>query len=251
MSKPAARAGQALRLDRLLANCGLGSRSHVEMLIRRGQVTVDGQMQRDPSSRVPASLFATVQLDDEPLDRPHGVTVVLHKPVGYSCSHDDREAPLVDELLPPIWAGRTPRPEWAGRLDRETSGLLLISDDHQLVHRLTSPKHHVDKVYDVVIAAPLPDASEAVAAFASGTLMLESDDRPCRSAELHLTGDPLTVQVVLHEGRYHQVRRMIVAVGGHVQSLHRSAFGPWSWASVGELGPGEWVDVDPTLVLRG
>ncbi len=244
MSKPIPRAGKPVRLDRLLANCGEGSRSHVDVLIRRGQVSVAEVMQRDPALKVAPDQFEVVTLDGKKLDRPHGVTIVLNKPVGYSCSHDERETPLVDELLPDSWAGRTPRPEWAGRLDRDTSGLLLISDDHQLVHRLTSPKHHVDKVYEVTLAAALPDPASAVAAFASGTLMLEADDRPCRPAELTLDdNDPLRVTVVLREGRFHQVRRMILAVGGRVDTLHRSAFGPWSWETVGELSPGSWVDV--------
>ncbi len=244
MSKPPAQIGKPVRLDRLLANCGAGSRSLVDVLIRRGQVSIEGVMQRDPTFKVPVALFDAVTLDGEPLDRPHGVTVVLNKPVGYSCSHDERETPLVDELLPQLWAGRTPRPEWAGRLDRDTSGLLLISDDHQLVHRLTSPKHHVDKVYEVTLAAALPNPDAAVAAFASGTLLLEADDRPCRAAELTVSADdPLRVSVVLREGRYHQVRRMILAVGGRVDTLHRSAFGPWSWESVGALAAGDWIDV--------
>jgi 16S rRNA pseudouridine516 synthase len=248
VSTAPARVGKPVRLDRLLANCGEGSRSHVDMLIRRGQVSVAEVMQRDPGFKVGPHQFEAVTLDGHQLDRPHGVTVVLNKPVGYSCSHDEREAPLVDELLPDAWAGRTPRPEWAGRLDRDTSGLLLISDDHQLVHRLTSPKHHVDKVYEVKLAAALPDPAAAVTAFASGALMLENDDRPCRPADLTLDdSDPLRVTVVLREGRFHQVRRMILAVGGRVDTLDRIAFGPWSLEvireTVGELSPGSWVDV--------
>jgi 16S rRNA pseudouridine516 synthase len=228
-----------LRLDRLLANSGVGSRSNADMIIRRGQVVVDGTLIRDGAFKVAPDLFDTVRVDGEPLDHPHGVMVILHKPVGYSCSHDLREAPTVDELLPDSWALRTPRPEWAGRLDRDTSGLLLISDDHQLIHRVTSPRHHVQKTYQVTLAAPLPDVEHAMAAFASGTLMLDADPKPCLAAALVLTADPLRVEVVLSEGRYHQVRRMIVAVGGHVESLHRTRFGAWS---LGDLAAGQWID---------
>ncbi len=235
MSKP-------LRLDRLLANSGVGSRSNADMIIRRGQVVIDGTQIRDGSFKVSPDLFETVLVDGEPLDHPHGVLVILHKPVGYSCTHDEREAPTVDELLPESWALRTPRPEWAGRLDRDTSGLLLISDDHQLIHRVTSPRHHVDKTYEVTLSAPLPDVAQAVAAFASGTLTLDSDPKPCLPAVLVPDADPLRVQVVLREGRYHQARRMLVAVGGHVAELHRTKFGPWS---LGDLAAGEWTDVSP------
>jgi 16S rRNA pseudouridine516 synthase len=216
----------------------------VEMLIRRGQVQVAGSMCREPGFKVPSNEIASVRLDGEPLDRPFGVTVILNKPVGYSCSHDERESPLVDELLPAAWADRSPRPEWAGRLDRDTSGLLLISDDHQLLHRLTSPKRHVDKRYRAKLAAPLVDFESAVVHFASGELVLNGEDRPCRAAELIATGDPLVVDIVLREGRYHQVRRMIAAVGGHVETLTRTAFGPWSFDLLPELARGTWVDVD-------
>jgi 16S rRNA pseudouridine516 synthase len=231
---------KALRLDRLLANSGVGSRSNADMIIRRGQVVVDGTQIRDGAHKVAPELFDTVLVDGEPLDHPHGVLIILHKPVGYSCSHDAREAPTVDELLPESWALRTPRPEWAGRLDRDTSGLLLVSDDHQLIHRVTSPRHHVDKTYQVTLAAPLPDVARAIEAFASGELMLDADPKPCLAAALVPTPDPLRVDVVLHEGRYHQARRMIVAVGGHVEHLHRTQFGQWSLA---DLDIGHWADV--------
>jgi 16S rRNA pseudouridine516 synthase len=240
-----------VRLARLLANCGVGSRSQVDILIRRGHAVVDGTQIRDPAYKVHPAQFGLVTFADEPLDHPFGVTILLHKPVGYSCSHDASEAPTVDELLPPSWAMRTPRPEWAGRLDRDTSGLLLISDDHQMIHRVTSPKHHVIKRYEVTLAEPFASADAldaAVEAFASGALMLEGDPKPCLPAVLLrvASGDPLRVDVELREGRYHQVRRMIAAVGGHVTGLHRSSFGEWTLAALGAVGsvaPGEWVDI--------
>jgi 16S rRNA pseudouridine516 synthase len=138
-----------VRLDRLLANTGIGSRSEVKSLLARGHCTIDGVIVREPATKVTDP--ATVLFAGEPLDRPNGVFVVLNKPTGYTCSHETREAPLVDELLPASWAIRTPRPEWVGRLDRDTSGLLIITDDHQLLHRLTSPKHHIVKVYEAVV----------------------------------------------------------------------------------------------------
>ncbi len=247
MSAQTSRPNKPVRLDRLLSNCGVGSRSQVDILIRRGHAVVDGTQIRDGSFKVHPDQFELVLFAEKPLDHPFGVTVVLHKPVGYSCSHDESEAPTVDELLPESWAMRTPRPEWAGRLDRETSGLLVITDDHQLIHRVTSPKHHVSKRYEVTLAEPLVDVEHAAVQFASGELMLEgtsaADAKPCLPAELIPMADARRVDVVLREGRYHQVRRMIAAVGGHVEGLHRISFGDWT---LGSIPPGDWVDFAAT-----
>jgi 16S rRNA pseudouridine516 synthase len=230
-----------VRLDRLLANCGIGSRTEVDGFIRRGTVNIGARTVRDPATKVAPEQFGEVLVHGEPLDRPWGLSVVLHKPVGYACSHDRSEAPTVDELLPASWARRTPRPEWAGRLDRATSGLLLITDDHQLIHRLTSPKHHVKKLYEVTLAEPLAHAAAAIDHFAAG-VHLHGEERPCVSAELRTTSDPVRVDVVLSEGRYHQVRRMFAAVGGEVVALHRTRFGPWE---LGDLKSGELRDLPP------
>ncbi len=229
-----------MRLDRALANCGVGSRAEVRVLINRGRVRVGDDVVRDAGTNCDPTL---VTLDGEPLDHPSGVFVALHKPVGYSSSHDGREAPLVDELLPPEWAGRTPRPEWAGRLDRDTSGIIIISDDHQLLHRLTSPRHHVDKVY-VATVDHLP-ADDAMERFAAGLVLEGEENRPCLPAVLAivaLEGTGAQVSVTLREGRYHQVRRMLAAVGVHVEALHRVSFGPWRLDALG-LAEGDWCDV--------
>jgi 16S rRNA pseudouridine516 synthase len=232
-----------LRLDRLLANTGVGSRSEVKVLLNRGHCTVNGFVIRDPAMKIDDP--STVLFCDRPLDRPHGVLVVLNKPVGFACSHESKEAPLVDELLPPSWAIRTPRPEWVGRLDRDTSGLLVITDDHQLLHRLTSPKQHVMKRYDAVLCAPLPSVDEAIERFASGALVLEGESTACRAATLSVdVSDPCRVTIELTEGRYHQVRRMVAACGGHVEALHRSRFGCFEHTGTGEeIPPGEYRDV--------
>ena len=235
-----------MRLDRALANCGVGSRAEVRVLINRGRVRVGDDIVRDAGTNCDPTL---VTLDGEPLDHPSGVLIGLHKPVGYSSSHDTREAPLVDELLPSEWAGRTPRPEWAGRLDRDTSGLIIISDDHQLLHRLTSPRHHVDKMY-VATVDHLP-ADDAVQRFATGLVLEGEENRPCLPAVLSILAPALYpaldgsgghVSVTLREGRYHQVRRMLAAVGVHVVALHRVSFGPWTLDGLA-LAEGDWCDV--------
>jgi 16S rRNA pseudouridine516 synthase len=221
-----------MRADRLLANLGYGSRAEVQRLIRSGRVTCDGNVMHDPAASV---LAAGVLLDGEPLDHPDGLLVLLHKPAGYVCSHNSSEGPTVFELLPPQWLLRNPRVEAVGRLDKDTTGLLVLTDDHDLLHRLTSPKHHVEKVYEVTVDTDLQPG--LVEVFASGALMLRSEDNPCLPATVVLTGTR-TATVTITEGRYHQVKRMFAAAGaGHVIELHRVRFGEWS---LGQLTEGNW-----------
>ena len=167
---------------------------------------------------------------------------MLHKPVGYACSHDAAEAPLIYDLLPPQWLRRNPGPISIGRLDRDTSGLILITDDGALSHRLTSPRHEVEKCYEVTVDSPLPDRLTEV--FAAGTLVLNGESKPCRPARLEITGLH-TVRVFLHEGKYHQVRRMFASQGHPVTALHRRTFGT---LMLDGLPPGEWRVVHPQEV---
>ena len=224
-----------MRLDRILANHGGVSRADANRLIRDGRVTVAGALVRDPSAHASAG---DVLVGGEPLDHAGGVLVALHKPAGYVCSHDDREGPSVFSLLPAGWATRSPRPEAVGRLDRDTSGLLLVVDDHDLLHRLTSPRHHVPKTYVASLARPADDA--LLAGLTGGTLVLRGEDTPCQPAAGRLL-DPLTVELTITEGRYHQVRRMFAACGNHVEALHRTAVGG---CALGDLAEGDWRDVD-------
>jgi 16S rRNA pseudouridine516 synthase len=227
-----------VRLDRILANLGYGSRADARRLVAAGRVAVGGRVARDPGQRVDP---AAVTLDGEPLEAPNGLFVALNKPVGSVCSHDDRDGSRVWELLPAQWLERNPRPTTVGRLDKDSSGLLLVTDLHALVHDLTSPRRHVPKRYDVALDRPVADPDALVAAFASGTLVLRGDDIPCRPAELRLTG-PAAAEVVLTEGRHRQVRRMFAACGYEVVGLHRTAVGPYV---LGDLAEGEWRVEDP------
>lgn len=221
----------AVRLDKLLANLGYGSRADVKMMIHRGWVHVEGQVERREATKVDPAL---VTVHREPLDHPGPLHLALHKPLGVSCSHDEREGPLVYELLPPRWQDRNPRIESVGRLDRDTSGLLLLTDDHQLLHRLTSPKHHVEKRYVATLASEPPD--DLVETFAAGTLMLERETTPCLPAAAEILSSR-NVSVTLTEGRYHQVRRMFAAVGCHVEQLERTRVGE---IELGTMAPGEY-----------
>ena len=219
------------RIDQLLASSGLGSRSEVKELIQRRRVTVAGVIERNPATKADP---AEVLVDGAPLEFPDGLFVLFNKPAGCVCSHDTREGQRIYDLLPPRWLARNPAVTSVGRLDRDTTGLLLLTDDTALVHRLTSPKHHVDKVYEATLdRAPEPSLIEA---FASGTLLLADEDKPCAPARLVLRGGA-EVELTLTEGRFHQVKRMFAHFGYEVVRLHRSRFGEYT---LGVLRPGEW-----------
>lgn len=219
-----------MKLLRYLANLGYGSRKDVTWMFREGRVT-------DAAGEV---LYADdpvdhddVRVDGEPLDPPPGLVLMLHKPAGYTCSTKD-SGRLVYDLLPPRFRLRSPLLSTVGRLDRETSGLLLMTDDGGLLHRIVSPKSRLDKVYDATLAQDL--RGDEAALFASGTLMLESEDKPLLPAEMEVLG-PRQARLVLHEGRYHQVRRMFAAAGNHVAALHRSRIGGLGLEALPE---GQW-----------
>ncbi|WP_313645343.1 16S rRNA pseudouridine(516) synthase [Stenotrophomonas sp.] len=223
-----------MKLVKHIANLGYGSRKQVQMMFREGRIT-DAQgevLYADDKVE-----HANIRIDEEPLDPPPGLTLMLHKPAGYTCSTKD-QGRLIYDLLPDRFRDRDPVLSSVGRLDRETSGLLLMTDDGQLLHRIVSPKSKLDKVYEAQLAQDL-DGSEG-ARFASGTLLLVSDDKPLLPAELDVLG-PRQARLTLHEGRYHQVRRMFAAVGNHVQALHRSRIGG---LGLGDLGEGQWRQLD-------
>jgi len=225
-----------MKLVKHIANLGYGSRKQVQMMFREGRIT-DAQgevLYADDKVE-----HANIRIDEEPLDPPPGLTLMLHKPAGYTCSTKD-QGRLIYDLLPDRFRDRDPVLSSVGRLDRETSGLLLMTDDGQLLHRIVSPKSKLDKVYEAQLAQDL-DGSEG-ARFASGTLLLESDDKPLLPAELDVLG-PRQARLTLHEGRYHQVRRMFAAVGNHVQALHRSRIGGLG-LGLGDLGEGQWRQLD-------
>ncbi|MDT5096182.1 MAG: rRNA pseudouridine516 synthase, partial [Mycobacterium sp.] len=165
-----------LRLDRLLANLGYGSRREVQRLVVMGLVTLDGVTLEDSDQRIAITpdLSSRMTVDDEPLDPPPGVVVVMNKPIGVTCSH--KEPPLVYSLLPERWRAREPAISTVGRLDKDTSGLLLLTDDGALLHKIISPRSNVTKHYDVTLDRPLRGGEEKI--FASGELMLESETTP-------------------------------------------------------------------------
>ena len=221
------------RLDQLLSNLGYCSRREARAWIERGRVTVGEAVADDVGQKVSP---ADVRVDGEPLDHPDGILLMLHKPVGRVCSHDEREGPSVYSLLPARWRERNPQVTSIGRLDKDTSGLLLLTDQSPLVHRLTSPKHKVPKIYRATVDREL--TPELVPAFASG-LKLAGEPAPCAPAELRIVS-PHEAELTLTEGRYHQVRRMFSTRGYTVLTLHRARFGG---LELGDLPPGEWREL--------
>jgi 16S rRNA pseudouridine516 synthase len=215
----------------LLANLGHGSRRAVRELVQAGLVSVRGLITTDPGARVNAE---DVLVEGVPLEAPDGLLVVLHKPVGYVCTHADGEGPTIYELLPERWGKRNPSVTSVGRLDKDTSGILLITDRGDLVQRWTSPKSTVEKVYEVEVDHPLEE--RLVDVFASGTLMLRSEEAPCLPAKFEMV-NALHARLTLTEGRYHQVRRMFASQGWEVVKLHRSQFEEFDLEG---LASGEW-----------
>ena len=223
------------RLDQWLANGGYCSRSEARALIRMGRVTLDGERARDPGEKTPA---ASVRVDGEPLEAPGGLLAVFHKPAGYVCTHDGREGPSVFDLLPPRWKRRNPVVTTVGRLDKDTTGVLLLTDIGALVQHWTSPRHKVPKLYEVTVDGPIPDS--LIELFARGTLMMDDEDKPCLPARLEITA-PGQARLELTEGRYHQVKRMFATQGLTVTRLHRSHFGTYT---VEGLVEGAWRLLD-------
>ena len=225
-----------------MSRFGYCSRREVAQWLKRGRVTSNGTPIKSPSEKVEPE---DVLIDGEPVEFPHGIYIALNKPLGCTCSHKE-EGELVYDLLPPQWLSRNPVVNTVGRLDKETSGLLLLTDDGAFEHAQTSPKRHVPKVYSFTTSAPIP--SHAVQLFASGELMLDGERTPCLPAELVITGEQ-SGKLTLHEGRYHQVRRMLAAVGAPVDTLERIEIGPLKLADL-NLEPGEWCEIDPAIFAR-
>ncbi|MCU0627097.1 MAG: pseudouridine synthase [Gemmatimonadaceae bacterium] len=223
-----------MKLVKYLANLGYGSRREVTALLDARRVRrADGRALREGD----AVTHEEIRVDGEALDPPPGSVIMLHKPAGYTTSTTDAGAVIYD-LLPLRFRRRDPLLAPVGRLDRDTTGLLLLTDDGALNHRLASPRTHLPKTYEVVLAEALRGDEGAL--FASGTLVLHGEDAPLVPATLEVLGET-RARLVLTEGRYHQVKRMFGAVGNRVTALHRSAIGG---VTLGDLAPGAWRVLD-------
>jgi len=199
--------------------------------VRGGRITVRGQVVKAADEKF---LPEEVLVDGEPLESPEGILVMFHKPAGCVCSHDEREGQRVFDLLPARWIKRNPPVTTVGRLDKDATGVIIITDRGDLVHRWTSPKHHVPKLYEVTVDRDLDP--KLIALFASGELRLEEEPKPCLPAKLEIIS-AREARVELTEGKYHQVKRMFAGQGCTVTRLHRSRFGEFE---LGDLPVGQW-----------
>ena len=230
-----------MKLVKRLANLGYGSRRDVAAMFREGRITDgdDGEvLYADDQVE-----HARIRVDGQPLDPPAGLLLMLHKPTGYTCSTKD-PGRVVYDLLPPRYRLRAPLLSTVGRLDRDTSGLLLLTDDGGLLHRIVSPKAKLEKVYEATLASDLRGHEAGI--FASGALMLESETQPLAPAAMEVV-TPRHARLTLIEGRYHQVRRMFAAVGNHVETLQRSRIGG---LTLDGLAAGEWRVLDTEDLTR-
>ena len=224
------------RVDKLLGSMGYGSRSEIARLGKVGGIVLDGVDLKDVSKRIAITpdLATRMEIDGRPLDPPPGLVIMLNKPLGMTCSHKEDGA-LVYEVLPERWRRRDPAISTIGRLDKQTSGLLLLTDDGDLLHRVISPKRHVAKVYRATLARPLVGTEGDL--FTAGGLVLEGEAKPLAPAELEVLSET-EARLTVTEGRYHMVRRMFAAAGNHVEALHRERVGGLSLPA--DLAPGAW-----------
>ena len=223
------------RLDKIIANRGLASRREVKDLVRQGRVLVDGVPAPAADSKVdPDTVVITV--DGVPVSGERYTYLLLHKPAGVLTATEDKRQPTVLDLIPEDLRRRGLAP--VGRLDKDTEGLLLLTDDGELTHRLLSPRYHVDKVYYAQVDG-IPDSSDA-AAFAAGLLL--GDGLQCLPARLEPLGGDACL-VTLREGKFHQVKRMLASRGKPVRYLKRLSMGPLCLED--DLSPGQCRKLRP------
>ena len=218
------------RLDKIVASTGRWSRREVKNLVRQGRVVVNGRQALSPEEKVDPDR-TEIRLDGEPIIYARCTYVMLHKPAGVLTATEDSRQKTVLDLLPTAWRKKGLAP--VGRLDKDAEGLLLLTDDGELTHRLLSPKYHVDKIYYARVGADLEPSD--VEAFAAG--MTLDDGLICRPAGLEILSERECL-VTLQEGKFHQVKRMLAFRGKPVTYLKRMAMGPLQLDE--GLAPGEY-----------
>lgn len=227
-----------MQLQEILYSQGFGTRRVCAGLVQQGHVAAGGVACTDAAADFePQGLRFTVQ--GVPWEYHAKAYVVLNKPAGTECSQKPSAWPSIYTLLPaPLrqrpQKGAVQGVQAVGRLDQDTTGLLLLTDDGQFIHRMSSPKKHVPKVYEVTVKHPADESQ--VQKLLQG-VVLDDDPKPVRAAACELVS-PLHVRLTLTEGKYHQVKRMLAAVGNRVEALHRSRIG--AYALPEDLAPGAW-----------
>ncbi len=240
--KASSRAPRPVAIDQILFTQGFGTRRHCAALIRHGLVSVDGRVIEDPDEAFLTDGL-TYEVEGKAWPYHEKALILLYKPAGYECSRKPTHHPSVLSLLPPQFRERDLQP--VGRLDEDTTGLLLLTDDGPLQHKLTSPKYHVPKVYEATCKAPVDD--EQLQRLMAGVLLEERDPRlaeePVKAALARRLPDG-RLELTLTEGRYHQAKRMVAAVGNRVLALHRRAIGQLTLPA--DLQSGGWCWLDET-----
>ncbi|MFA5083150.1 MAG: 16S rRNA pseudouridine(516) synthase [Hydrogenophilaceae bacterium] len=229
-----------MQIERILQSQGFGNRKVCRALIRHGRVAVAGKTVSDPFTEFALSELI-LQVDGVDWPYREKAYLMMNKPTGHECSRAPRHHPSVLSLLPEPLRNRNVQP--VGRLDEDTTGLLLLSDDGQFIHRLISPRHKVTKVYEVTAKHPVDDGQ--IAALLAG-VQLHDEPAPTAAAACERVSERV-IRLTLTEGKYHQVKRMLAAAGNRVEALKRIAVGPlrlpsdlpeggWRWLEEDELG---------------
>ncbi len=239
-----------MKLQQILFSQGFGTRRQCDALIDSGAVSAAGQVLRSANADIATDgLVLTIGGEHWPFhERAY---VMLHKPAGYECSHEPKHWPSVYELLPLPLRQRPTKSavngvQAVGRLDQDTTGLLILSDDGQFIHRMASPKHHVPKVYEVTTKHAVTEADAD--ALLHG-VVLNDDPVPVAAAACERV-TPTHLRLTLTEGKYHQVKRMIAAVGNRVEALHRAQMGGLVLDPVLMPGQWRWLTADDLAKLR-
>jgi 16S rRNA pseudouridine516 synthase len=231
----------AIALDRMLVSQGFGTRRACRNLIRHGLVTVLGEPVTDPDL-VPSLEGLHFTVNDEPWEYRERVVLMLNKPAGMECSRNASAHASVFELLPAPLIARGVQP--VGRLDQDTTGLLLLTDDGTLNHRLTSPRHHVPKLYHVTTKHPV-DAAQ-IERLEAGVVLHDAPEAVAAQAVIMLSDHVLALTI--EQGKYHQVKRMVAAAGNRVEALHRAQIGRLRLPD--DLTPGTWRYVTDEELLQ-
>ena len=239
-----------MQLQEILYTQGFGTRRVCAGLVQQGYVSIGGAAMTDPSADIDvAGLQFTVQ--GKAWEYHDKAYLMLHKPSGTECSQKPSTYPSIYTLLPsPLRLrpnkGAVQGVQAVGRLDQDTTGLLLMTDDGHFIHRMGSPKHHVPKVYEVTTKHPV-DAAQVDKLLAG--VVLDDDPKPVRAAACEAAGE-LQLRLTLTEGKYHQVKRMVAAVGNRVEALHRSQIGSLVLTDALQAGQWRWLTADEVEALR-
>jgi len=217
------------RIDAYLSNLGYCSRKEAKKFLKLNEVCINKNRIFNASTK---ANHKEITINGEKLD-DEKLLILLHKPNGYICSHND-SGKLIYSLLPQRWQNRNPKISAIGRLDIDTTGAILLTDDGELNHKLSSPKNNIPKIYEVVLEKPL--SSDIVDIFASGKIVLKGEKKPLKIAKLQIL-DTNLARLEITQGKYHQVKRMFAFVNNKVLKLHRVSFGSFF---VDDLKEGEY-----------